>query len=52
MTLEFKSSNFTKWSQYFRRCGKFSLLGHLDGPISAVDAIDSAWAQGDDCVRS
>jgi hypothetical protein len=51
VTLEPKTSNFTKWASFFRAlCGKFGLLTHINGPVPATR--DLAWEQADCCVRS
>ena len=52
MTLELRSSNYTKWSSFFHAmCGKFGLLKHIDG-TPPPDPVDAAWAQNGCCVRT
>jgi len=52
ITLDLKLPNYTKWSAFFTAmCGKFGLLGHIDGSIPARPT-DRTWSQPDACVRS
>lgn len=52
MTLELGSSNYSKWKSFFQAmCGKFGLMGHIDG-TPPPNPIDVAWRQADCCVRS
>ena len=51
VSLELKNPNYSKWSSFFTSlCGKFGLLGHIDG--SAPQPTDPAWVQADHCVHS
>jgi hypothetical protein len=50
MTLELKTSNFTKWSTAFQAtCGKFGLLHHL--ATIWTSNSDETWLHADFCVR-
>jgi len=52
ITLDLKLPNYTKWSAFFTAmCGKFGLLGHIDGSIP-TRPTDRTWSQPDACVRS
>ena len=52
ITLELRSSNYTKWSAFFHAmCGKFGLLKHING-TPAPKPVDETWAQNDCCVRT
>ena len=52
LILDLKLPNFTKWSAFFTAmCGKFGLLGHIDGSIPPRPT-DRNWSQPDACVRS
>ncbi|XP_072150394.1 uncharacterized protein [Setaria viridis] len=52
MTLELRSSNYSKWSSFFQAmCGKFGLMGHIHG-TPPPNPITAAWSQADCCVRS
>jgi hypothetical protein len=50
--LDLRLPNYNKWNAFFTAmCGKFGLLGHIDGTIAARPT-DSIWTQPDACVRS
>ena len=50
--LELHSSNYGKWSAFFKAmCGKFGLLHHINGFIPP-HRTDAAWEQIDCCVRT
>jgi hypothetical protein len=52
IVLDLKLPNNTKWSAFFTAmCGKFGLLGHINGSIPARP-MDRTWSQPDSCVRS
>jgi hypothetical protein len=52
MTLDLRSSNYSKWSSFFKAmCGKFGLMGLIDG-TPPPNSIDAAWRQADCCVHS
>ncbi|XP_034586503.1 uncharacterized protein [Setaria viridis] len=52
MTLDLRSSNYVKWSSFFKAmCGKFDLLRHING-TAPPNPLDAAWHQADCCVRS
>ncbi|XP_072151674.1 uncharacterized protein [Setaria viridis] len=51
MTLELCSSNYSKWSSFFRAMySKFGLLRHINR--TPPNPIDAAWYQANCCVRS
>ena len=50
--LDLRLPNYYKWNAFFTAmCGKFGLLGHIDGTI-ATRLADPTWNQPDACVRS
>ena len=50
--LELHSSNYRKWSAFFKAmCGKFGLLHHNNG-FAPPRRTDAAWEQIDCCVRT
>jgi len=50
--LELRSSNYTKWSNFFEAmCGKFSLLRHING-TPPPDPCTDAWNEANCAVRS
>ena len=50
--LDLRLPNYNKWNAFFTAmCGKFGLLGHIDGTI-ATRLADPTWNQPDACVRS
>jgi len=52
MTLELRSSNYTKWSSIFEAMSsKFGLLRHING-TPPPNPVDAAWAQNNCCVRT
>jgi hypothetical protein len=49
--LELRSSNYTKWSNFFEAmCGKFGLLRHITS--TPPDPRTDAWNEEDCAVRS
>ncbi|XP_021317813.1 uncharacterized protein LOC110436002 [Sorghum bicolor] len=43
--------NYSKWKAFFTAvCGKYGLLGHIDGTEAARPA-DPTWSQADACIR-
>ncbi|XP_039793082.1 uncharacterized protein LOC120659087 [Panicum virgatum] len=50
--LDLRLPNYNKWNVFFTAmCGKFDLLGHIDGTITSRPT-DPTWNQPDACVRS
>jgi len=50
--LELRSSNYTKWSNFFEAmCGKFGLLRHING-APPPDPHTDAWNEADCAVHS
>ena len=50
--LELRSSNYTKWSNFFEAmCGKFGLLRHING-TPPPDPRTDAWNEADCAVCS
>jgi hypothetical protein len=51
ITLSLERPNFSKWDAFFTAlCGKYGLLGHINGTVAARPA-DPSWSQPDTCVR-
>jgi len=49
--LSLERPNYSKWKAFFTAlCGKYGLLGHIDGTAAARPA-DPSWSQPDACVR-
>ncbi|XP_039781483.1 uncharacterized protein LOC120648922 [Panicum virgatum] len=50
--LDLQLPNYNKWNAFFTAmCGKFGLLGHIDGTITSRPT-DPTWNQPGACVRS
>jgi len=51
IALSLERPNYSKWKAFFTAlCGKYGLLGHIDGTEAARPA-DPLWSQPDACIR-
>jgi hypothetical protein len=51
ISLSLERPNFSKWEAFFTAlCGKYELLGHINGTVAARPA-DPSWSQPDACVH-